>query len=62
MVRQITAVVASLLPILSIVILSWVPTLTARLGVIAGLTAAFAFSITALTGAELKDIFEATAA
>lgn len=62
MVRQITAVVASLLLVLSIAILFWAPTLPARIGVIAGLTATFAFSVTAFTAATLKDIFAVTAA
>lgn len=61
-----TAVVAttlsSLLPVLSIVVLYLVHSMPARLGIIAGFTAAFSFVLTVITSAQRVENFAATAA
>lgn len=61
-----TAVVAttlsSLLPVVSIVVLYLVHSMPARLGIIAGFTAAFSFVLTAITSAKRVENFAATAA
>ena len=60
--RHLTTIIACLIPVVSIVILYFVPTIGARLGAIGGLTAGFAFCLGRFTGAKLSDIFAATAA
>jgi len=55
-------VLASLLPIGSIVILYFMDTAPKRLGAIGGLTALFSFSLGLVTNARMIDIFSATAA
>jgi hypothetical protein len=56
------AVAASLMPIVSIVILYFVKPLAARLGIIAALTAVFSLTLCHFTSASIKDVFSATAA
>jgi hypothetical protein len=63
---KVTAVIAttlsSLLPVVSIVVLYLVHSMPARLGIIAGFTAAFSFVLTAITSAKRVENFAATAA
>jgi hypothetical protein len=50
------------LPVASIVLLYVVESMSKRLGIIAALTAMFAFSLALMTSAGVADIFAATAA
>lgn len=56
------ALTASMLPIVSIVILHFVKETGARLGVIAALTAVFSLTLCYFTSASINSIFSATAA
>lgn len=60
--KLLAVTLASILPVLVIVVLHTLDTMAKRLGAIAGLTAAFSFSLQLFTGARLVDIFAATAA
>ncbi|KAH8803659.1 hypothetical protein F5884DRAFT_681882 [Xylogone sp. PMI_703] len=60
--KIITMAVASLLPIISIVILYVVRNMTARLGIVASFTAFFSVCMGVATKASMEDIFAATAA
>ncbi|KAH7324039.1 hypothetical protein BKA65DRAFT_406916, partial [Rhexocercosporidium sp. MPI-PUGE-AT-0058] len=57
-----TTVLACLLPIISIVILYIVDSMSKRLGIIGALTAAFSLCMGLVTSASMADIFAATAA
>jgi len=59
--KKITIVVACLLPVVSIVILYYIESLKVRLGTLAALTAVFAVCMELFTGADMPDIFAATA-
>jgi hypothetical protein len=54
-------VIACLLPVVSIVILYYIQSLKARLGTLAGLSAIFAVCMDLFTGANMSDVFAATA-
>lgn len=58
----IATMLASLLPVLSIVVLYLVHNMPARLGIIAGFTAGFSIVLSVVTSAERVDNFAATAA
>jgi len=57
----ITTVIATLLPILSIVVLYYVQSMEARLGIIAAFTVIISLCLRGLTTAKMSDIFIATA-
>jgi hypothetical protein len=54
--------IASLLPVVSIVVLYLVDSMPKRLGIVAGFTAAFSIALALFTRARRVDIFAATAA
>jgi hypothetical protein len=58
----ISTVLASLLPVVSIVVLYLVDSMPKRLGIVAGFTAAFSIALALFTRARRVDIFAATAA
>ena len=58
----ITSIVASLIPILSIVILYKVKSMKARLGIIAGFNVLISMCLSGLTNAKRSEIFAITAA
>jgi len=58
----ITTVISCVLPITSVIILFFVQSMIARLGIIAGFTALFSFTLAAMTASRRVDIFAATAA
>jgi hypothetical protein len=60
--RAATTVAACMLPIISIVLLYVIESMTKRLGIIAAFTALFSFALAFMTSAGMADIFAATAA
>lgn len=61
-VNVISTVVSCLCPVLSIVVLYYVQSMNARLGIVAAFTAIFSSSLALLTGAKRVEIFAATSA
>lgn len=60
--KILSTLVASLLPVAGIAVLYAIQNMPARLGTIAIFTALFSFSLSIITSASTKDIFSATAA
>ena len=58
----IVTVISSVFPIVGVIILYFVKDLLARIGIIAGLTAAFSLVLALVTSAKKSEIFAATAA
>jgi hypothetical protein len=57
-----STMISSMLPISSIIILHWVTSTSARLGIVVGYTALFSIALALLTRARRVEIFAATAA
>jgi hypothetical protein len=60
--KILSTLVASLLPVASIAVLYAIQNMPARIGAVAAFTALFSFSLSVITSASTKDIFSATAA
>lgn len=62
MTRGISTVLACMLPVLSIIVLYVVQSMSKRLGIISVFTCLFSISLVTMTNAQMADIFAATAA
>ncbi|KAK4040930.1 hypothetical protein C8A01DRAFT_15236 [Parachaetomium inaequale] len=59
--KTLSTLVASLLPIAGIAVLYTIQSMPGRLGAVAGFTAVFSFLLSTITSASTKDVFSATA-